>query len=582
MRAARVTPTAITFSAIISACARANEPERAMRLWDNMRTCTSSSLIDNNISVFNAILDAVACWPRTARELWKLGLECGVYQLNQPYLQCVKGRATCILDLHHLSEGAAEAATCWLFDEKLTWCGRSAVVTYDSTPIDGVHLITGWGRSRKLTSNGDIRARAIATLDRLGLSMLPTCNPGRLVIQLKSAADFDTPPFQIFHRDLKGHHGTLEGVRSDDLASTVLRRIAAKLGLSEEVATSKLRLLKEGKELEATAACELAKGDTVHVVAGLYGGVRSPPHKDRFKAWLDAGAPTQRCISSREALVTALPAATAAAPPPSPTPPCQPLSPLGNKMLSVGVSKPLPFRARGKRGGASRQSHTQKWLVRQPNGATDATAVSAVAFSTAAAPVTTTTSALAAAEPTASDTKAAASAALCAAEAARAAEAEAREAAERRALAAEAGAAREAAARAEAERRETEAVAAAAVHEAKWQLAAERVAAQRKEAEQLPTGCHVGCRARTRTWLACGGQMALRGRAAAGWRCRGVRLPNGLVIVACSSGPAGHSRRCAVRCRRACAAGPHASCRATGFHHPGGPERWEAQAGTRL
>ena len=31
-------------------------------------------------------------------------------------------------------------------------------------------------------------------------------------------------------------------------------------------------------------------------------------------------------------------------------------------------------RTRGKRGGASRQSHTQKWLARQPNGSADATA----------------------------------------------------------------------------------------------------------------------------------------------------------------------------------------------------------------
>ena len=235
------------------------------RLWDDLRTCTSSSL-------FNAILDAVACWPRKAREVWKLGLERGVYQLNQPCLQCVEGRTICLLDLHGLSEGAAEAATCWLFEEKLSRCGRSGVVTYDSTQIDGVQLITGWGRSRKLTSNGDIRARAIATLDRMGLSTLPTDNLGRLVVQFERAAEFDAPLFQIFYRDLGGKHGTLDGVARGDVASTVLRRIAAKLGLSE-AATSTLRLIKAGKALELTAACGLAKGDTVHVVGGLDGGL---------------------------------------------------------------------------------------------------------------------------------------------------------------------------------------------------------------------------------------------------------------------------------------------------------------------
>ena len=90
-------------------------------------------------------------------------------------------------------------------------------------------------------------------------------------------ADDHTPPFMIFYRDLAGNHGTLAGVRSSDLASVVVGRIAAKLGLSK-TATSKVRLLKAGKQLEASAACGLAKGDTVHVVSGL-----------------DGGAPTQCC-----------------------------------------------------------------------------------------------------------------------------------------------------------------------------------------------------------------------------------------------------------------------------------------------
>ena len=54
----------------------------------------------------------------------------------------------------------------------------------------------------------------------------------------------------------------------------MLTRIAAKLGLSEAVTSSQLRLLKAGKQLEADAVCGLAKGDTVHVVGGLDGGVR--------------------------------------------------------------------------------------------------------------------------------------------------------------------------------------------------------------------------------------------------------------------------------------------------------------------
>ena len=53
----------------------------------------------------------------------------------------------------------------------------------------------------------------------------------------------------------------------------MLRRIAAKLGLSE-AATSTLRLIKAGKVLDLSAASLLAKGDTVHVLSRLDGGIR--------------------------------------------------------------------------------------------------------------------------------------------------------------------------------------------------------------------------------------------------------------------------------------------------------------------
>ena len=66
----------------------------------------------------------------------------------------------------------------------------------------------------------------------------------------------------------------LDGVRSGDLASTVLRRIAGKLGLSA-VAASKVRLFKAGKQLASEADCGLVKGDTVHLVGGLHGGAHT-------------------------------------------------------------------------------------------------------------------------------------------------------------------------------------------------------------------------------------------------------------------------------------------------------------------
>ena len=266
MRAARVAPNVTTFSAAISACARANQPERAMRLWDEL--CASSSLVIDGAS-FNAILDAVVCWPRKARELWEFGLERGVYPSNHPYLQREDGCSICVLDLHGLGEGAAEAAIHWLLDEKVSVGNRGFI--YDSTHVDDVRFITGWGRSRKLTHTGDLRARAIATLGHRGLPIVPTRNPG--VVQTKGGTYFEAAPFQIMYRDLHGHHGSLDGVCCDDTASAVLHRIAAKLGLSE-AATSRVRLVKAGKQLEPTVACGLAKGDTVHVLGRVEGGIR--------------------------------------------------------------------------------------------------------------------------------------------------------------------------------------------------------------------------------------------------------------------------------------------------------------------
>ena len=112
------------------------------------------------------------------------------------------------------------------------------------------------------------------------------------------------PPFQIFYRDLGGKHGALDDVCSDDTVSTVLHRIAAKLGVSE-VATSKLRLLKAGKQLQVSgAACGLVKGDTVHVLGTLRGGVnvdawQSPIYHKRQRA---GAVPYASRKQTREAL----------------------------------------------------------------------------------------------------------------------------------------------------------------------------------------------------------------------------------------------------------------------------------------
>ena len=84
--------------------------------------------------------------------------------------------------------------------------------------------------------------------------------------------EWSAPPFQIFYRDVNGHHGTLDGVRSTDTACSVLRRIAIKLGLDDARMMVQLRLIAGGKQLEPAVACGLAKGETVHVVGRIEGG----------------------------------------------------------------------------------------------------------------------------------------------------------------------------------------------------------------------------------------------------------------------------------------------------------------------
>ena len=45
-----------------------------------------------------------------------------------------------------------------------------------------LELITGWGKSRKVTGDGDVRGRIEAVLREMGATLLPTANPGRLAV----------------------------------------------------------------------------------------------------------------------------------------------------------------------------------------------------------------------------------------------------------------------------------------------------------------------------------------------------------------------------------------------------------------
>ena len=109
-----------------------------MKLFDDLE----ASPLEADQGSFNALLDAVRDKPARARDIFEQGMERGFYA----DLEFLQGSTTC-LDLHYMSDGAAEAAVRWWLDERST---GSATQRLD--------VITGWGKSRPVYKDSDIRA----------------------------------------------------------------------------------------------------------------------------------------------------------------------------------------------------------------------------------------------------------------------------------------------------------------------------------------------------------------------------------------------------------------------------------------
>merc|ERR1712032_558385 len=76
-----------------------------------------------------------------------------------------------VLDLHNHSEGAGETAVRWWLEER--------VPTMTSKP-DKLIIVTGWGKSRRITQDSDLRGRVERVLAELCMTTLPMDNPGQL------------------------------------------------------------------------------------------------------------------------------------------------------------------------------------------------------------------------------------------------------------------------------------------------------------------------------------------------------------------------------------------------------------------
>jgi pentatricopeptide repeat protein len=167
MRAVGVEPDVISFNAVIQACATAVQPASALEVFR-----AASDAVDLDIGTFNAVLDAVCTpQPAEARALWLQGVELGHYvNFEQQEVGLPK------LDLHNLSEGAAETAVRWWLNER---------VPAMSAAPERLIIVTGWGKSRSMLRDGDVRGRVERVLGGLGVSTLPTGNKGRFLVDAR-------------------------------------------------------------------------------------------------------------------------------------------------------------------------------------------------------------------------------------------------------------------------------------------------------------------------------------------------------------------------------------------------------------
>ena len=168
MRGSGVSPDVMCFSAAILSCAKASQPGVAMQLFDQLE----ASQLQADQVIFNDILDALRAKPAQARELWSLGRERGFYA-DFEYLK----DGVPHLDLHDFSEGAAEAAVRW-------WLEEAVVERLRGGATQRLEVITGWGKSRTSSQQGDLRAAVETLFQEMQIPMMPTTNPGRLVADL--------------------------------------------------------------------------------------------------------------------------------------------------------------------------------------------------------------------------------------------------------------------------------------------------------------------------------------------------------------------------------------------------------------
>lgn len=169
-----VEPSVYAYNACIAACGAAGQPECALTLFERLENDPSLPLQPDLVS-YNAVLDAVAPQRSCARRLWKRGIERGLYKGCEHWDG--PSRAVPMLDLHDLSEGAAEAAVRWWLEERVP---SRLAASGNASPPTRLELVTGWGKNRASHQSGDLRDRVEAVLADMGVATIPSRNPGVL------------------------------------------------------------------------------------------------------------------------------------------------------------------------------------------------------------------------------------------------------------------------------------------------------------------------------------------------------------------------------------------------------------------
>ena len=168
MKVARVQPDVMLYSALMSACEKGAQWERAMAVFEEMK----AARVQPTVQTYNPVINVL--WRggqrRTAVDLYTVASQAGVYPLQTE-------RTLNNIDLHFTSAGAACAATTLWLDEIAT-----ASLEQPASLQATFTVITGQGNHSRETGESEVKD-AVATflLEELNSPFqAPSDNPGRL------------------------------------------------------------------------------------------------------------------------------------------------------------------------------------------------------------------------------------------------------------------------------------------------------------------------------------------------------------------------------------------------------------------